>query len=284
MYQKEIEILKLAQKKQTAVIGFICMDYLMARSVVYSAEATKTPAIVMLYPEHVRDCHSAGFKGYSEMVKELANEVSVPIALHMDHDYEYDSVMHSINNGFESVMIDGSMKNLEDNITLTKKVVDKAHSLNVCVEGEIGCVGSAENSDNNNVDLYTNVEAVERFCKETCVDSLAVSIGNAHGKYNVPPKLDIKRLKEIRKRVDTPLVLHGGSGIGDDQLKLAFSNGITKLNLGMDFLKMYFSAVAEFTSTNIENEDPVKIINLPKFVQNKLQFYLEERLRTLCNF
>ncbi len=284
MYESELNILKMAQEKKTAVIAFICMDYVMARTVVYAAEATKTPAIIMLYPEHVRDLHTSGFKAYTEMVKELANEVSVPIGLHIDHDFSYEAVEETIGKGFESIMIDASMMTLEENITITKKVVDMAHSKNIYVEGEIGHVGSAKNDDNEEEDFFTSVNAAKKFCEETKVDSLAVSIGNAHGEYSRVPKLDIGRLEEIRDAVNIPLVLHGGSGIPDDQLRLSFSKGICKLNLGTEYLKRYYDAVSDFISVNESNKDPVKIINMPYYVQKILQPYVEERLNTLCNF
>ncbi len=276
--------LELAKEKNTAVIGFICMDYVMARTVVYAAEATNTPAMIMLYPEHITIQHTTGRKTFAEMVKELANEVEVPISVHMDHDFTYESVMKSIDAGFGSVMIDGSIKPMEENIALTKKVVDVAHLKGVCVEGEIGHVGSASTSDNKLEDYFTTVESAVKFCSETGVDSLAISIGNAHGEYVTSPNLDIDRLIAINNATETALALHGGSGIPDDQLKIAFSNGINKFNLGTDFLKLYFKAVEEFVELNRENKDPVKIIDMPEFVQSKLQPYVENRLRTLCNF
>lgn len=284
MYEKVENILKLAQESNTASIAFICMDYVMARSVVYAAEATNTPAIVMLYPEHVTVQHATGFKKYAAMVKELASEVKVPIGLHCDHDYTYDAIMTTIHSGFESVMMDGSMNDLETNIALTKKVVLKAHETGVCVEGEIGHVGTAADSDNVKTDLYTKPDAAEKFCRETGVNSLAVSIGNAHGEYKDTPHLDIKRLEEIHAATKTPLVLHGGSGIPDDQLLEAFSKGISKFNLGTEFLGKYYNAVAAFAAENANNPDPVKIINMPEYVQSKLQPYLEERMKTLCRF
>lgn len=284
MYEKVENILKLAQERNTASIAFICMDYVMARSVVYAAEATNTPAIVMLYPEHVTVQHTTGFKKYAAMVKELASEVKVPIGLHCDHDYTYDAIMTSIHSGFESVMMDGSMNDLDTNIALTKKVVLKAHEMGVCVEGEIGHVGTAADADNVKTDLYTKPDAAEKFCRETGVNSLAVSIGNAHGEYKDTPHLDIKRLEEIHAATKTPLVLHGGSGIPDDQLLEAFSRGICKFNLGTEFLGKYYNAIASFAAENANNPDPVKIINMPEYVQSKLQPYLEERMKTLCRF
>lgn len=284
MYEKTENILKMAKESNTSVIAFICMDYIMARSVVYAAKETNTPAIVMLYPEHVTVQKTTGFANYATMVKELANEVNVPIGLHADHDFSYRAIMTTIDAGFESVMIDGSMNDLDTNIEITKKVVLKAHGSGVCVEGEIGHVGMAADSDNINEDLYTKADAAEKFCQETGVDSLAVSIGNAHGEYAQTPHLDIKRLKDIHAATDVPLVLHGGSGIPDDQLLVAFSNGISKFNLGTDFLGKYYEAVAAFSLENANNPDPVKIINLPGYVQSRLQPYLEERMKTLCHF
>lgn len=284
MYEKTGNIVKLAKERNTSAIAFICMDYVMARSVVYAAEAAKTPAIVMLYPEHVTIQHTTGFRKYAAMVKELAEEVSVPIGLHCDHDYTYDAIIHTIECGFDSVMMDGSMNDLDTNIALTKQVVDRAHEMGAFVEGEIGHVGLAAAADQNNQDLFTKPEAAKKFCEETGVDSLAVSIGNAHGEYKETPHLDIARLEGIHSATDVPLVLHGGSGIPDDQLLVAFSKGINKFNLGTDYLRNYFNALTEFTKEYADVADPVRVINMPEYVQAKLQPYVEDRLRTLCRF
>ena len=281
MYEKVGNILKTAKESNTAAIAFICMDYVMARTVVYAAEATNTPAIVMLFPEHVTIQHTTGFEKYAAMVKELAGEVKVPIGLHCDHDYSCEAIMRTIRAGFGSVMMDGSMNDLDTNIAVTKKVVDAAHETGVFVEGEIGHVGTAAVADNDKTDLYTKPEAAEKFCRESGVDSLAISIGNAHGEYRDTPHLDIRRLEDIHAATSVPLVLHGGSGIPDDQLLVAFSKGINKFNLGTEFLGKYFQAVSAFTA---ENANPVKIINMPESVQAKLQPYVEGRMRTLCKF
>ncbi len=284
MFEKTGNIIKLARESNTSAIAFICMDYVMARTVVYAAEATNTPAIVMLYPEHVTIQKTTGFRKYAAMVEELANEVKVPIGLHCDHDYTYEAIMHTIDCGFGSVMMDGSMNDLDTNIMLTKKVVDEAHKKGAIVEGEIGHVGVAKDSDQKNQDLFTKPEAAEKFCRETGVDTLAVSIGNAHGEYKETPHLDIARLEAIRSATDVPLVLHGGSGIPDDQLLVAFSKGINKFNLGTEYLKRYFAALTEFTQEYAADPDPVKVINMPEYVQGKLQPYVEDRLKTLCRF
>ncbi|HHV09351.1 MAG TPA: class II fructose-bisphosphate aldolase [Clostridiales bacterium] len=284
MYTHVRDILLMAKESNTSAIGFVCMDYIMARAVVYAAEATNTPAIVMLYPEHVTIQKATGRAGYAEGLKELANEVKVPVGLHQDHDYTLESIRKAMDAGFESVMMDGSLNDLDKNIQETRVVVEAAHARNVLVEGEIGHVGLAADIDNDNDDLYTKPDAAERFCRESGVDSLAVSIGNAHGEYKQTPHLDIERLENIKAAADVPLVLHGGSGIPDDQLLVAFSKGIRKFNLGTDYFRRYYAAVRAFIEENNNNPDPVKIINMPEYVQARLQPYVEERMKTLCKF
>ena len=284
MYEQVPNILKLAEKRNTSVIAFICMDYVMARSVVYAAEATNTPALVMLFPEHVTVQKTTGLRGYAEMVKELAGEVKVPIGLHLDHDYSLEAVTRAMDAGFQSVMLDGSAHSLEENIRLTRQAVQVAHGRGAMVEGEIGHVGVAAEADNDKEDLFTKPEAAELFCRETGVDALAVSIGNAHGEYKQTPHLDFERLAQIKDVTTTPLVLHGGSGIPDDQLLKAFSLGIRKFNLGTDYLRNYFRALKDFATEFDTAADPVKVIQMPKFVQSKLQPYVENRLKTLCRF
>lgn len=284
MFERVENILRMAEEKNTAAIAFICMDYIMVRSVVRAAEATNTPAIVMLYPEHASVQHTCNTSGYAAMVKELAADVKVPVGLHRDHDYTYDSIVHAIGKGFGSVMMDGSMHDLDTNISMTRIVVQKAHELGAIVEGEIGHVGSAADADNYREDLFTKPDAAERFCRESGVDTLAVSIGNAHGEYKETPHLNIKRLEEIDAAVKVPLVLHGGSGIPDDQLLVAFSKGIRKFNLGTEFLGKYYDAMRSFIEENNDNPDPVKIVDYPEYVQARLQPYVEQRMKALCRF
>ena len=274
----------MAKESNTSVIAFICMDYVMARTVVCAAEKTNTPALIMLYPEHVTIQKTTGLKGFAEAVRELAGEVKVPVGLHQDHDYSFASIQKAMDAGFDSVMMDGSMHPLEENIRLTREVVQAAHKRGVIVEGEIGHVGVAADADNTNEDLFTKPDAAELFCRETGVDSLAVSIGNAHGEYRETPHLDISRLDAIHAATSVPLVLHGGSGIPDDQLLVAFAHGINKFNLGTDFLRHYFKALQDFTAEYGTVKDPVKVIQMPEYVQAKLQPWVEGRMKTLCRF
>lgn len=284
MYETTQNLMKMAKERHTAVIAFICMDYTMARAVAYGAEAAGKPAIIMLYPDHVTTCHTTGFSGYTEMVRELAEEVKVPIGLHCDHDFSKEGVLYTVDAGFGSVMMDASAYDLEENIRRTKEVVEEVHKKGVFVEGEIGHVGLACEGQESRKDLYTKPDAAEKFCRETGVDALAISIGNAHGAYKETPHLDLERLDAIAGMTNTPLVLHGGSGIPDDQLQEAFARGICKFNLGTDYLFRYYKAVEAFLEENRANEDPVKIIGLPAYVEKRLIPYVEERLNTLCKF
>lgn len=166
MLEKVSTILKMADESNTAVISFICTDYNMVYSVVTTAEKTNTPALVMLLPEHYEKNNTMNVHGFAEMVKELAESVKVPIGLHLDHSYDYDSVITSIKKGFDSVMIDASAYSLDENIALTRKVTETAHILGADVEAEIGHVGLAQDCDGDKTDYYTKADAAARFYQE----------------------------------------------------------------------------------------------------------------------
>ncbi|MGB4609493.1 MAG: class II fructose-bisphosphate aldolase [Saccharofermentanales bacterium] len=277
------DILRMADEAKTSVIAYICIDYNMIYSVIKTAEKLNTPALCMLLPEHVEQYNTIDFESFAVNVKNLAKTVKVPIGLHLDHSFDYKSIVLNIKNGFPSVMIDGSELSFEDNICLTKKVVDIAHCFDVDVEGEVGHVASSEISDEEMEQLFTDPSLAAEFCERTGVDSLAISIGNAHGVYRKEPRLDISRLEEINAATDTPLVLHGGSGIPDEQLKEAFRKGINKFNVGTEFLGHYLEALSQFTNEFGDAGDPLKMLDIPMYVQEKLQDYLVKKFQ-LCKF
>jgi len=273
-------ILEMANRANTSVISFICIDYNMVYSVIKTAEKTNTPALVMLLPEHAEQNSVFHKKAFAEMVKALAHDVKVPIGLHLDHSYEYGGIISAIQAGFSSVMIDGSMRPLEENIRLTQKVVETAHLLGACVEAELGQIGLETGESEKNEAQYTDAKSAEMFCKETGIDSLAISIGNAHGVYREEPHLDIKRLEEIHALTNNiPLVLHGGSGIPDEQLKIAFKKGINKFNVGTEFLEEYYQALSAYTKLKEHDDGAFRMLDVPAFVQEKLQAYLEKKLQ-----
>lgn len=279
MLERVGNILRMADECNTSAIAFICTDYNMAYSVVTTAEKTNTPVIVMLLPEHVEINNTTNVSGFAQMVKELASSVKVPVGLHLDHSYDYESVIRAIRRGFDSVMMDASAYDLEKNIQMTRKVVETAHILGADVEAEIGHVGLAQDCDGDKSDYYTKADAAARFCEETGCDSLTIAIGNAHGVYVETPHLDIARLEEINAATDVPLVLHGGSGIPHDQLEVAFTKGINKFNVGTEFLGVYYDAVADFIRRTEGDGRPLKMLEMPVFVQERLEQYLTEKLK-----
>lgn len=276
MLEKVSTILKMADDANTAVIGFNCTDYNMIYSVITVAEELNKPVIVMLYPEHCYLNNASQPAAFAGIVKSLAEKVKVPIGLHLDHSSDYNYIMSAIKAGFTSVMFDGSMLPVEENIKLTKKVVETAHIFGVDVEAELGHVGFASNSDQGNLDLYTKADVAARFCEETDVDSVAIAIGSAHGVYKETPKLDLNRLEEINNATDVPLVLHGGSGIPNDQLEAAFKKGINKFNVGTEFFQLYSDSIREYYTVK---GDKANVFDLPKYVQGKLMEYLRVKMQ-----
>lgn len=184
-----------------------------------------------------------------------AERSKVPIILHFDHGQSLDSIKKAINLGFNSVMIDASSKSFDENVNITKSVVDYAHLHNVFVEAEIGHVGSGnvigtECSVGGDDSIYTDAKEAFDFVRLTNVDSLAISIGTSHGTYIGEPKISIERLKEINNIVDIPLVLHGGSSSGDENLRECALNGIRKINIYTDFLTSAYESLKNSDSKN----------------------------------
>lgn len=273
------KILKMADEANTSVIAFNCINYDMIYSVVTVAEELKKPVLIMLYPEHNYGFNNADLRGFAETVKSLAATVEVPIGLHLDHSSDFDYIMKAIKAGFTSVMFDGSMLPVEENIRLSKKVVEVAKDFDVDVEAELGRVGFAKDSDEDNLDMYTRPEVAAEFCKATGVTSVAVAIGSAHGVYLETPKLDLERLDEINKATDIPLVLHGGSGIPNDQLEIAFTKGINKFNVGTEFFQLYYDTVHEYMEAHKEERNVNLLFEMSKHVQEKLMEYLREKMK-----
>ena len=240
--------------------GIVAPDFLTlnaARVFVQTADALKTPILLSFAQGH------AGLISLEEAAlvgKYWAEKVDTPIVLHLDHGQNFDFLQRAVELGFTSVMLDASMKDMDENIRLTREVVACAHAKGVSVEAEIGHVGGAsEGIEGATTDsVYTTVEEAKTFAAATGVDSLAVSIGTSHGVYagSRTPELNFKRLQELAAAVPVPLVLHGGSGTGDENLRRAVREGITKLNVYTDFL---VGAMAE-----IKAAEPDSLVELQK--------------------
>ncbi len=229
------EILLKAKSEGYAVVAPDFIDLDSARVFVETAQRLGKPIILSYAQAH---SEIISLEEAASIGKLVAKSVDVPIVLHLDHGTDEDVIRKAISLGFTSVMIDASMDSFEENVRRTKAIVDYAHLFGVSVEAEIGHVGSGENYENHSAcdSVYTEVEDAISFVEQTGVDSLAVSIGTAHGIYKGVPVLNFERLHELAKAVKIPLVLHGGSGSGDENLHRCAVEGISKINIFTDFM------------------------------------------------
>jgi len=223
-----IDLLKDAQAKHYSVGLFNTTDTDMLQAAIEAAEDMRSPIIIgtaeVLLPYGELKLIAPGLIA-------AAKNAKVPVVVNFDHGLTFDRCLEALKLGFTSIMFDGSAYDEETNFRNTAEMVKIAHAIGASVEGEIGHVGIAATGDNAETDNYTTPEEAEKFVEKTGVDALAVAIGTAHGAYKIKPKLDIKRLAEIRAKIDTPLVLHGGSGLSDDDFKNTIKNGIAKVNI-----------------------------------------------------
>ena len=225
------EVLKKAQKEKYAVGLFNTTDPDMLQAVIEAAEESNSPVILgtaeVLLPY-------GELKLIAPSVIAAAKRASVPVVVHYDHGLTFERCLEALQLGFSSVMFDGSAKAYGQNIEETKEIVKIAHAFGASVEGEIGHVGEAAQGDESLENMYTTVAEAKEYLENTGVDALAVAIGSAHGVYKKKPKLNIERLKEIADAVSVPLVLHGGSGLSDDDFKNTIREGIAKVNIFTD--------------------------------------------------
>ena len=225
------DVLFDAQRGKYAVGLFNATDSDMLQATISAAEELNSPIIIgtaeVLLPYGELDLIAPNMLAAAKRAK-------VPVVLHYDHGLTFDRCMQAIKLGFSSIMFDGSAGDPEENLRNTREMVRIAHAMGATVEGEIGHVGQAANADNEATDMYTTKEEAIAFVEATGVDALAIAIGTAHGAYKSKPKLDIDRLCAIRNALDTPLVLHGGSGLSDDDFRNTIKNGIAKVNIFTD--------------------------------------------------
>ncbi|MCR5411054.1 MAG: class II fructose-bisphosphate aldolase [Lachnospiraceae bacterium] len=230
------EMLEKAKNEKYGVGFFNAVNIEMARAIIETAEEMKAPVIVgtaeILLPFMELD-RVAGY------LIPMAKEASVPVCVHYDHGLTFERCMEALRLGFTSIMYDCSTAGYEDNLTQVKEMVKICHAMDVTVEGELGHVGDNFGSGKleNPSDYFTDPDTAEEYVKKTGVDALAVAVGNAHGDYAFPPKLDFDRIKVISDRTGIPLVLHGGSGLADSDFKSAVHLGISKINIFTDIDK-----------------------------------------------
>ena len=226
------EVLTHARASQYAVPAFDCTEDVMVRAILETAEAHKSPVIMMCLEP---DLEGNGWAYLSGLIKAVADHHKIPVVLHLDHADKLELIRTAVDYGFSSVMFDGSSLPFEENVRLTKAAVDIAALHGVSVEAELGHVGGMDlEATNRRASVLTEADEVARFVEQTGVDALAVSIGTAHGVYDSLPNLNIERLAELNAASPVPLVMHGGSGTPAEQIQEAVRHGICKLNIYAD--------------------------------------------------
>ncbi len=247
------EMLIKAREEGYAVGAFNAENMEMVKAIIAAAEAVNAPVIIQTTPSTIK---YAGSKMYAAMVKVEAEKASVPVAIHLDHGSSYELAMECIESGYTSIMIDGSGEELEGNIAITKKVVEKAHAAGLPVEAELGKVGGKEDDLEVEVDTNTDVAEAVEFVEKTGIDILAIAIGTAHGFYVGTPVLDKERLSDIAKLVSIPLVLHGASGISDEEVSDCVRRGIAKVNFATELRVAYTDAMKKLYEEKPDTFDP----------------------------
>lgn len=254
------ELLADAVSHRYAVGAFNCENLEMAMAIVAAGEACRAPLIIQTTPSTVNYA-SVGL--FAAMVRELAENAKIPVALHLDHGSSYELCEAALDAGYSSVMIDGSKESLEDNIALTKRVVSLASEKGIPVEAELGTVGGKEDSTFSSGTAYTDPDDALRFVRETGCSSLAVGIGTAHGIYKGTPVLDTGRLSLIKDKLvsagrDLPLVLHGASGLSEEAIRECIVRGIAKVNFATELRQAYTEGVKEYLLSDPDCFDPKK--------------------------
>ena len=266
------DVLFDAQKNHYAVGLFNTTDTDAIEAAITAAEEMRSPIILgtaeVLLPY-------GDLKLIGPTMVSLAKSASVPVVVHYDHGLTFERCMEAIKIGFSSIMFDGSAGAEDENLKATREIVKIAHAMGVTVEGEIGHVGEAINDDESATDMYTTPQEAVCFIEQTGVDALAIAIGTAHGVYKSTPKLDIERLKQIRKVTDTPLVLHGGSGLPIEDLKSTIREGIAKLNI---FTDLYIAGLRVINEggTDYHQVRTKKVQAIKEVVMDKIRLFGSE--------
>lgn len=240
------KLLEQASKERRGVGAFSVGNMEMVKGAVQAAEEMNTPIILQI--AEVRLPHSP-LALMGPMMVQAAKEAKVDVAVHLDHGLTVETVKKALELGFTSVMFDSSNYSFEENIERTKEVAELAKGYGATVEAELGLVGGSEDGSEDHGIRCTDPEDAKVFCERTGIDALAVAIGNAHGNYPVAPTLAFDVLKEIEKRTEVPLVLHGGSGITDDDFRRAISLGIVKVNIATASFNQLTKRAEEYFQT-----------------------------------
>ena len=269
------EILRVANENKFAVPAFNAGSGQLLDAVMQACEETESPVMIAIHPDELKFSTDS----FVAQVKYFANHSKVPVCIHLDHGASYEQVIHAIKLGFTSVMIDASHLPFEENIAVTKKVVDIAHPVGVSVEAELGTIGDTGNTVEGGVSevIYTDPSTAQEFLERTGVDSLAIAIGTAHGIYpkNMKPELKLDILKETSHLTDIPLVLHGGSSNPDNEIQEAVKLGINKINISSD-IKIAFTNKLRDVLDNQDSEAREPNVLFPSCIEETKKVAVEK--------
>ena len=253
------DLLEVAQKNHFAVPAFNIGSDQLLKAVMKTVKELKSPVILEMSPD---EFNFVGYAQIQAMIYEAA-QTDVPVCIHLDHVDTYETVVRAIQAGMTSVMIDASKLPYEENVAITKKVVETAHIAGVSVESELGTIGTTGNSIEGGTEgvIYTVPEEAKQFIEDTGIDTFAVAIGTAHGIYpkDMKPKLRIDILQDITKQVSVPLVLHGGSSNKDEEISEAVKNGICKVNISSDIKVAFYEQARKTLNENPGYREPLEI-------------------------
>lgn len=242
-------MLKHAYENKYAIGAFSAHNVETLLAILEASKQEQAPVMIMIGQKVI---NTLGLKQMKLLIDAFIEEYNVPVAIHLDHSRNFIQVLEAIQLGFQSVMFDGSSLSFEENSSITKKVVEVARALNIGSEGEIGKIGGTEDDITVDEDeaLITTVEEAIEFVNATDVDYLALSIGTAHGIYKKEPKLRFDRLEDISKSIKRPIVLHGGSGVPNDQVKKAISLGVAKVNVDTELREAFTRGIQSIYENN----------------------------------
>lgn len=277
------DILLMAKKNNYAIPQFNINNLEWTKSILEAMNEAQKPVILGASESAIN--YMGGYKTVFSLVNALISDlkIKIPVCIHLDHGTSIDSCKKAIDAGFTSVMIDASKYPLEENIRITKEVVEYAKTRNVTVEAEVGHIGGTEDnitSSNLNARLEDCIELVEK----TGVDSLAPALGSVHGLYQGEPNLDFDTMQQLNEILEVPLVLHGGTGIPEKQIKKAIECGISKININTEIQVSWYNDVKRFIEENPHIYDPRKVINsgqaaIKKQVHEKIEMFMTQETK-----
>jgi len=273
------QLLKKADKGGYAVGSFNAPNLEITKAIIQAAEDSRSPVIISTSESEI---NFAGLEFISKIIRIAGYETKVPVALNLDHGKSLKMALMCMAAGYTSIHIDGSELDYEGNVALTLSVTEVAHKEKISVEGEIGNVAGQSQINKSKIEdlksKMTDPKEALNFVKETGIDALAISIGNAHGIYATGPKLDFKRLKDIKKLIKVPIVLHGGSGIPNCDIKKAIKEGMRKININTEIRMAFSGSLRQVLDKNPDEVVPAKIFppvihSVKRVVQEKIKLF-----------